>query len=340
MKLRTLSMTLLLAGAAYAQAPDLGVTFGSSPEAPQKRVELAKQLGAAWYRPEPLLLGEPSATCADCELARAAGLKLALVIRNSRSSGIPSTPVRDAAAFEQTLRELIGRYKPDLLIVESEPENQRESFSGTPEEYANELRLACRVAQAAKTECAAGGFSSATVAALATDQRWKSDHIDAAKFANSIEATRASGRDSINVFGRHLGTDNTELDAIVDAAAKYIAKNRAIVDRARALIAESESAGATYFNFHWFELQPDAVQKLIDILRELTKRPLMTDTIGQRSERPFETGEKIRVLRKNGVRPIIWSGSNAKDGVVGLVDKKGKLRATADAFLREAKRAQ
>ncbi len=337
MKLRSL-VVILMAGSALCQSEDLGVSLGKIPDSTQKRIELAKQLGVSWYRPEPVLLGAPKRSCADCEAATAAGLKLALVIRNSPSEEKASDPVgAEADSYQQRVGFVLHDYKPALLIVESEPD-RKDSFAGSPEEYGAEVRLACSVAAQVEVKCADGGISSATMVAVATAQRWSTDKIDAAKFANTVEATRASGREGLKIFGKHASDGKADLDAIVDAAAKYIAKNQAEIDRGRALMKAAEAAGISYTNFHWVELQPDVIPKLVDILHEITKKPLMTDFVGQRTERPFETGEKIRVLREQGVTPIIWNASDSGNGVVGLIDKKGKLRPTADAFKREAAR--
>jgi hypothetical protein len=337
MKMRVFVCAILVASA-FGQT-DVGVSLLGFGKTPQQRIDVAKQLGASWYRPAPVLLEEPEPICPDCQLAKAAGMKVALVIRNSASTAKASAASADEV-FKRKVGDVVERYKPDLLIVEDEPDNQKDSFAGSAEEYGAELKAACEVAHSMNVRCANGGLSSKGTAGLVIDQRWKTDQIDAAKFANTIEFTRASGHDPLNIVVKKVGEGKSDLDAIVGAAEKYLAQNRAEIDRARAFAGVVDASGADYFNFHWYELQPDVLPKLAEVLHELSKRPLMTGEVGQRSDRAFETGEKIRVLLDNGVRPVIWAAADAKDGAVGLVDGKGKLRATAAAFQREAQRSK
>jgi hypothetical protein len=338
MKMRYL-VWIILASSAFGQT-DIGISLAGFGKSSQQRIEVAKQLGASWYRPTPVLLGESEPICPDCRLANSAGMKLAVVVRNGGANGKASSGVGDEAVFKKKLRGVLEQYKPDLLIVEDEPDNQKESFSGTAEEYGAELKAACEVSHSMNVRCANGGLSSKAAAGLVIDQRWKTDRIDAAKFANTIEFTRASGHDPLNIVVKTVGEGKSDLDAIVGAAEKYLSQNRAEIDRARAFAAVVDASGADYFNFHWLELKPDVLSKVADVLHEISKRPLMSDEVGQRSDRAFETGEKIRVLLDNGVRPVIWAAADGKDGVVGLVDGKGKLRPTAAAFQREAQRSK
>ena len=339
MKIRLLFVLLVcLCASAITPTSDVGVSLGGLSSSPADRVKLAQELGASWYRPDPVLLA-PTRSCDDCEPARAAGLKVVLVIRNASSANRPSEPVKDIAAFQQKVSTVIERSKPDLLVVESEPDDLK-SFSGSPDEYAAELKLACETAHQAKIQCADGGLSSATVTALVTDERWKTDQIDAAKIAISTEAVRVGARDSFNILGKSLNTSpEGDRKRILDATEKYLKSNTERISRARALIAASNSSGADYLNFHWYELIPENIPKVADTLHLLSKRPLMTDELGQRNERPFETGEKIKQALDSFIRPVIWSAVDGTDGRIGLVDKKGKLRSNAAAFQRVARQS-
>jgi hypothetical protein len=302
-------------------------------------VKLASELGASWYRTNPILLTATPA-CDDCEPARAAGLKLLLVIRNSASASKPSDPVKDTAEFQQKVRSVLERFKPDLLLVETEPDDTK-NFAGSLDEYAAELKLACEVSHSAKIPCADGGLSSPTVTALVTDERWKTDQIDATNFAFSTEAARTGRNQSLTVFGKSVKNPNIaeaeERIKLLNATEKYLTSNADRIARARAIVAAGNSSGADYLNFHWYELIPENIPKVADTLHLLSKRPLMTDELGQRNDRPFETGEKIKQALDSFVRPVIWSAVDGPDGRIGLVDKKGKLRSNAAAFQRVAK---
>jgi hypothetical protein len=334
---------LLLSVSASAVTPSfgVGVSLSGLNSKPLDRVKLASELGASWYRPDPVLLGAAS-TCDDCDPARAAGLKLLLVLRNAIASGKPSDPVKDIGAFQQKVRSVIERYKPDLLVVETEPDDTK-SFAGSPDEYAVELKLACDVSHSAKIPCADGGLSSSAVTALVTDERWKADQVDATNFAFSTEAARTGRSQGLTVFGKSIKDPNVaqaeERIKLLNATEKYMTANAERISRARAIITAGNSSGADYLNFHWYELIPENIPKVADTLHLLSKRPLMTDELGQRNDRPFETGEKIKQALDSFIRPVIWSAVDGRDGSIGLVDKKGKLRSNAAAFQRIAKQS-
>ena len=323
---------------AAAQAPDLGVMLGNIAGSPQKRIEIAKQLGASWYRPEAVLVGSAVPKCDDCEAANAAGLKLVLVLRNATAAGTASAPIADAAAFQQKVRVVLELYKPAIVVVENEPEDQKKSFAGTAEEYAVEVKAVCEVAHKLNQKCTDGGLSSADIGGLVIDELWKTDHLQAGDFGIKTELVRAkAGGKTLNVLGRSIGGDRDQEIAIEKATDSYIEKHRAEIDRARAFLAAAASGGTDLANFHWYELRPEEISTLLDILGRMNKRPPMTDEVGQREERAFETSENIKVLRDAGVDPIIWNGLDGKD-IVGLVDKNGSLKVNGRAFQAAAQK--
>lgn len=333
---RTFVLLLLFASSAFAQSNDLGVGLDTVGGSPQKRIEIAKQLGANWYRPEPVLLGVAEPKCDDCEAAKAAEMKLVLVVRNAALANKPSAPVSHLPEFRQKLRGVIERYRPAIVVVEDEPENQKESFSGTPEEYGAELQAACDVVHAAAIQCTDGGLSSPDIAGVVIDELWKTDKLQAGDFGIATEIVRAKGTGSaFSVLGRTMGGNQSQQEAIQKATQTYLEKHRAEIDRARAFLLAASGANADYANFHWMELKPEEITTVLDILGRLNKRQPMTDEMGQTEERPFETGEKIRILREAGVTPIIWNAIDGK-GNVGLVDKNGKIRPNGQAFQRAA----
>jgi len=310
--------------------------LGNIGGSPQKRIEVAKQLGATWYRPEAVqLAGE--AKCEDCDAATAAGLKLVLVVRNSSALNKPSAPVSDATAFQQKLKAALERYKPAIVVVENEPEDQK-NFAGTPEEYALEVKAACDVAHAMNIKCTDGGLSSPAIAGVVLDEVWKRDQLQAADFGIKTEIVRAKGTgSSFQVLGRSTGNDPKVQEAIMKATGSYIEKHRAEIDRSRAFLLAGASANPDYANFHWYELRPEEVTTVLDILGRLNKRQPMSDEIGQTEDRAFETTEKLRLLVEAGVRPIIWNGVDGKDKV-GLVDKNGNLKTNGRAFQNAAQK--
>lgn len=331
--MKTLLTVFALILSAAAQDNHLGISLPGFSGTPEQRVKIAKDLGATWYRPAPVqLLGD--AKCDDCDAAHAAGLNVALVVRNG-SAGKPSTPVTDVSDFQKSLGGILERDKPSMLVVEDEPEDLK-SYSGAPEQYGTELKAACETAHELKIQCANGGFASINVDNLTIDQRFLSDPIDAADLALDTEVIRVHTREklNVNVFSKRVGRDRDQVtqDKSVEETKQYLDKHRPEIDRTRRFIEVINASGVNRLNFHWYELQPDNVPRVLDSLHQLSKLDLMCDGMGQKEERAFEVGEKLRQAISNYVWPTIWIAADGKDGVIGLVDKKGKPRSNAGGF--------
>lgn len=327
---------LLVSFSAFAQDNHLGITLPGISGPSQHRIDVAKQLGATWYRPAPVYLNG-DAKCEDCDAAHAAGLNISLVIRNA-AEGKASVPITDTDDFKKRVQAVLERDKPAMVVVEDEPEDQK-NFTGTPDGYRSELTAACEVSHSLKIPCANGGLSSVDTGNLVIDQRFASDQPDAANFGITTELTRihTGSRLNVNVFNKGLGHDKGAEAQLVKGTQEYLDKHREEIDRTRKFLDAIDEAHPDRLNFHWNELQPDNVPKVLDTLHELSKLDLMCDEMGQKEQRAFDVGEKLKNALDNYVWPTIWQGTDEKDGVVGLVDKNGKLRPNATPFQATAK---
>ncbi|MGE5109464.1 MAG: hypothetical protein ACM3JB_01310 [Acidobacteriaceae bacterium] len=326
---------LLVSLSAFAQDDHLGINLQGLKGSPQDRVEIAKQLGANWYRPAPVFL-QGDARCEDCEAARSAGLKIILVVRNT-SEGKSTAAMPDVDGVKNKLRTLLEREKPAMLVVEDEPEALK-NFSGTPDDYRAELVAACEVSHALNIPCANGGLSSEDTGNLVIDQRFASDQIDGVKFGITTELTRIHTSSRFNILGKGLGSNNDEETQLIKGTQEYLAKHKDEIDRTRKFLSAINEARPDRLNFHWHEVQPDNVPKILDTLHELSQLDLMCDEMGQTEQRAFDVGEKLKHALDNYVWPTIWLGTDGKDGIIGLVDKDGKLRPSATSFQSAAKR--
>ncbi len=325
---------LVFAFSAAAQDNHLGIALPGVSGPPQHRVDIAKQLGAAWYRPAPVFLGGDD-RCEDCAAANAAGLKIALIIRNA-APGKPAAPITNVDDFKKRLQTILERDKPAMLVVEDEPEDPK-NFSGNPDEYRAELVAGCEVSHLLKIPCANGGLSSADTGNLVIDQRFATDQIDAVNFGITTELTRIHTSSRFNIMGKGLGHDKENDAQLIKGTQEYLAKHKAETDRTRKFLDAINEAHPDRLNFHWHELQPDNVPKVLDSLHQLSKLDLMCDEMGQKEQRAFEVGEKLKNALDNYVWPTIWQGTDEKDGIVGMVEKNGKLRPNANAFQMAAK---
>lgn len=327
---------LLLSLSASAQDNHLGITLPGLSGPPQRRIDVAKQLGATWYRPAPVHLNG-DAKCEDCNAAHAAGLNISLVVRNA-AEGKPSTPVTNPGDFKKKLQAVLERDKPAMLVVEDEPEDQK-NYTGTPDDYRAELIAACDVSHSLKIPCANGGLSSVDTGNLVIDQRFASDQLDGVNFGITTELTRihTSSPFNLNVFNKGLGHDKSADAQLIKGTEEYLAKHKEEINRTRKFLDAINEAHPDRLNFHWHEQQPDNVPKVLDTLHELSKLDLMCDEMGQKEQRAFEVGEKLKNALDNYVGPTIWQGTDAKDGIAGLVEKNGKLRPNATPFQAAAK---
>ena len=327
-------MVFLLSLPAFAQDDHLGITLPGISGPPQRRIDVANQLGGTWYRPAPVYLSA-DAKCEDCDAARAAGLNILLVVRNG-AAGKPSGPVTDRDDFKKKLQAVLERDKAAMLVVEDEPEDPK-NFAGTPEEYRAEVVAACEVSHAVKIPCANGGLSSLDTGNLVIDQRFASDQVAAVNFGITTELTRIHTGSRFSVVGKGVGHDKDADAQLIKGTREYLDKHKGDIDRTRKFIDAINEAHPDRLNFHWHELQPDNVPKVLDALHELSKLDLMCDEMGQKEQRAFEVGEKLKNALDNYVWPTIWQGTDEKDGIVGLVEKNGKLRPNATPFQIAAK---
>lgn len=327
----TLLGLLIFAFPILAQDNHLGITLPGLSGPPQRRIDIAKQLGATWYRPAPVYL-DGDAKCEDCDAAHAAGLNISLVLRNA-AEGKPSTPPANLEEFKKKLQAVLELDKPAMLVVEDEPEDPK-NFTGTPDDYRFELLAACEVSHSQKIPCASGGLSSQDTGNLVIDKRFASDQLDAVNFGITTELTRihTGSRLNVNVFNKGLGHDKGADAQLIKGTQEYLDKHKTEIDRTRKFLDAINQAHPDRLNFHWFELQPDNVPKVLDTLHELSKLDLICDEMGQKEQRAFEVGEKLKNALDNYVWPTIWLGTDEKDGAVGLVDKNGKLRPNATPF--------
>ncbi len=142
-------------------------------------MQIAKALGVVYLRPSAIFLDEWNGTCPECDIALRAGLQLVLTVRNN-GRGQATSPPSDLATYQRTLGQVLDTYRPVVLVVENE-ENSALFYTGTPEEYAAELKAACQVAHAKGIPCTNGGLVSALVALLVYDHYLSSGDSAAAQ---------------------------------------------------------------------------------------------------------------------------------------------------------------
>jgi hypothetical protein len=312
-----LATALLAAGAAKLaadeppdQPPSFGVMLGGTGLSVQRRVELAKELGAACFRPNATVVGMWTGKCGECDAAKAAGLSVVLTVYNSKVPMQPSFPPDDMEAYKSKLAAILSAVKPALLVVENE-ENSLTFYRGTPDVYLEQLRAACEVAHAQGIACANGGLVSKLVALL-----MYRDKLDAGDEA------------AANEFLSRTWPDATpeRLDSII--AAEQILKGRKLLEGYKA-------AGADYVNFHWYIPDPQALAETVAFLERVTGLRAMTNEIGQqKNEDPGQVTSLMQAIVDIGLPYAVWFSIDVPGfgEARGLVDENSNLRANGKAF--------
>ncbi|MGQ9540753.1 MAG: hypothetical protein ACUVTY_06625 [Armatimonadota bacterium] len=267
---------------------------------------MAKALGAVYYRPASVFLNQWNGTCTECDIAKSAGLKLVLTVRNS--GPLPTDPPRDLAAFQRTLGQVLDKCRPILLAVENE-ENSALFYTGTPKEYAAELKAACQVAHQKGIPCTNGGLVGTLVALLVYDHYLET--------GQSVAAQNFAARAFTPDLRRLLNSPQ---------AKEQIAKGKA-------LLAAYRAAGVDYVNFHWYFADTRALEEAVAYLKAQTKLPVITNEVGQWNHDPNQTTAVMGKIVELGLPIAVWFGLDGPKAK-GLVNLDGSLRPTGQAFKR------
>ncbi len=297
---------VLAAGLAVAAAAEnpFGVMLPSRLVRSEQGLQVAKELGVAYLRPDSVFVEGGPAACRVCDAARSAGLKLVLTVRNNGPQA--TTPPADLERYQRAVADVVERYRPEILVVENE-ENSALFYRGTPEAYASQLRAACEAAHRKGIRCTNGGLVSALVALLVYDD-----------YLSNGEGRRARAFAS-RVFSPR------ERQLLGGARA------REQVRKGKALLASYRAAGADYVNFHWYIGDPGALEEAVAYLKARTGLPVITNEVGQFTDDPEQTRTVMAKIVELGLPVAVWFGLDGPRAR-GLVDPDGRLRPTGEAF--------
>ncbi len=306
--------SVLILGLALAGLPNphpsenpFGVML-TGPMALALRLEIAQTLGALYFRPEALFLNRWDGRCQPCDAVLSAGLKLVLTVRANGGPATPTAPPSDLEAYRRTLGSVLARYRPAVIAVENE-ENSALFYTGTPEQYGAQLQAACEVAHQRDVPCTNGGLVSALVALLVYYHYLEiGDHARAQDFR-----ARAFSPEQQQWLDTPLAREQLE--------------------KGKQLIAVYRASQIDFVNFHWYIADPGALREAVTYLWAQLGRPVMTNEVGQLTDDPTETWNKMGTIVELRLPIAVWF---AQDGpkARGLVNGDGSLRPTGEAFRR------
>jgi hypothetical protein len=286
-----------------------GVMFDPRSFDLETRIRLAQELGAHYFRSYPLLVPMWNGRCDECDPVHAAGLQFVLTIRNTPDIMGAAGPLTDTSGYKETVGQVIDAYRPALVVAENE-ENTSHYFSGTPQQYLDELKVLCQVAHAKGVKCANGGI-------LGESSSWVVyfHYLDSGDTAKA----QAYAQRAFAPFQLAKLQQGGEADG------------RHVADLTLQFLNGYKAAGADYVNFHWYVSNGDGLMETAAYLERLTGLPAVTNELGQRD---LETSSTESLL--NGVvgakLPIaVWFTSDSRLSKA-FVNPDGSLRPTGEAF--------
>ena len=284
-----------------------GVMLPSQVVRSSQGIQVAKALGALYFRPSSIFQDQWNGTCTECDIATSVGLKLVLTVQNS--GPLPTAPPSDLTAYQRTLGQVLDKYRPAILAVENE-ENSALFYTGTPEEYAAELKAACQVAHQKGIPCTNGGLVGALVALLVYDHYIESGQPDKAK----------------DFVDRAFTNFKPDLRPKLNSP-----EAKRLISKGKALLSAYRTAGIDYVNFHWYFADTKALEEAVVFLRAQTNLPVITNEIGQQTDDPNQTTAVMGKIVDLGVPIAVWFGLDGPKAR-GLVNLNGSLRPTGQAF--------
>ncbi len=238
----------------------LGLMLPSQRVRSSQGMQIAKALGVVYFRPSAIFLDEWNGTCLECDIALKAGLQLVLTVRADGRGQATSSP-RDLVAYQRTLPQVLDTYRPAVLVVENE-ENSALFYTGTPQQYAAQLKAACRVAHQKDILCTNGGLVSLLVARLVYDHYLESGQTMAAQ----------------GFVARAFTPQEQRL--------LHSSKAQEQIRKGKALLASYCAACVGYVNFHWYIADTRALEEAMAFLKTQTGLPVLINEIGQHSDSP------------------------------------------------------
>ncbi len=283
-----------------------------------KRIQLAKEFGAIYFRPNAVFTDKRwTGTCGDCDAALAGGLKLVLTIRNEGGLGSgPSHYPKDINAYKKTVGEIVDKYKPAVLVVENEENSKALFYDGSPSEYNQELKAACEVAHSKGVKCSNGGIVSSLTAFLVADSyKMAGDE----KKANDY-LLRTLRKEQYQQFQK-LGWSNSKFSDQVQ--------------RGKDLISGYKASGSDFINFHWYIADTAALEEAVKYLEAKTGLPAMTNEIGQQqNEDPKQVANVMQKIVDLKLPFAVWYSIDTYGlaGARALQNPDGSLRPNGEVF--------
>lgn len=277
------------------------------------KMQIAKDLGAKYYRPLAVILDNNPLSCTECQAAKAQGFKLILTVRANGGRGIPTVPPTDWDNFRNILSQVLDEYEPEILVIENE-ENSDTFYTGTAQQYLEELRVGCEVAHSKNIKCTNGGLVSKLVVVLVSES-YKPDTNKADDYLRRALTPEDYGTVSASI-GLPVWTDQIQIG--------------------QELLAGYKANGADFVNFHWHQENAETIPEAVTYLGTASQGlPVINNEISpQKSNSPEQVRSFMQTALNVNWPYTIWY-SNDDDGIGGataLTSKSGVLNDSGIAY--------
>ena len=186
-------------------------------------------------------------------------------------------------------------------------------YSGTPSQYNQELKIACKIAHEKNLKCTNGGLVSSLVIGLVYDDYLsKGQTQEAQKFLN-----RALTPEKLSQYKEQQ------------------AKVASQIDRGKELLAGYKTAGADYVNFHWYSESPEALGEAKTYIENTSGLPAISNEMGQQDNvNPTQVRDIMQKVVDLNMPIAVWySLDTLSHGQArGLAESNGILRENGVAF--------
>lgn len=286
------------------------MTWGNNDDT---KMQIAKDLGAKYYRPLAVILDNNPLSCTECDAAIDKGFKLVLTIRANGGGGVPTVPPTDWDAFRSNLSQVLDKYQPEILVIENE-ENSNLFYTGSSQQYLDELKIGCEIAHSKNIKCTNGGLVSKLVVVLVS-QSYQPD-------ANKAD----------DYLRRTLTPEDYTLVTASIGSPLWLSQ----IQIGQDLLAGYKANGADFVNFHWHQENAETIPEAVTYLATASQGlPVINNEISpQKSNSPAQVTSFMQTMLNMNSPYVIWY-SNDGDGVGGataLASKSGTLNDTGTTY--------
>lgn len=277
------------------------------------KMQIATDLGAKYYRPLAVILTNNPLSCPECQAAKDQGFKLILTIRANGGGGNPTMPPTNWNAYRNKLSQVLDTYNPEILVIENE-ENSNLFYTGSPQQYLDELKIGCEIAHSKNIKCTNGGLVSKLVVILVSES-YKPD-------ANKAD----------DYLRRALTPEDYTTVTASIGAPLWLSQ----IQIGQALLAGYKANGADFVNFHWHQENAETIAEAVTYLATASQGlPVINNEISpQKSISANQVTSFMQKVVDLHLPYAVWY-SNDADGIGGptaLTDRDGVLNDSGKAY--------